>query len=95
MITIVDNLYGTTYTNIINVSIKSVTIFGVHKYRIEFWFDGNKKDVHWLDQSPTCRRCYIQLNDKQYDYEEIKKNEQKFMLKLNNELTKTALDSLP
>lgn len=94
MIIIYDGLYGTTYRNITDVSIKSVTVFDALKYRIEFWFDGDKKDVLWLDASPTRRYCYIQLGDKQYNYDEIKKDELKFMLKLNNELTKTALETL-
>ena len=38
--------------------------------------------------------CYIQINEKLYNYSEIKKNEYKFMLELNNELTKIALETL-
>lgn len=94
MIIIYDGLYGTTYRNITDAAIRSVTIFDIQKYRIEFWFDGGKKDVLWLDQSPTRKSCYIQLGDEQFDYDEIKKDEKKFMLKLNNELTKTALETL-
>ena len=94
MIIIYDNLYGTTYRNITDVKIMSVTIFDIQKYRIEFWFDGGKKDVLCLDQSPTRKYCYIQLGDDQYGYDEIKKDEKKFRLKLNNELTKTALETL-
>lgn len=94
MIIIYDGLYGTTYRNITDVKIRSVTVFDVHKYRIEFWFDGDKKDILWLDESPTRKYCYIQLDDKQYNYDEIKKDEKKFMLKLNNELTKIALEVL-
>lgn len=89
-----DNLYGTTYRNITDILFSRVTVFDVLKYRIEFWFDGSKKDVIWFDQSATRRYCYIQLGEKQYNYEEIKKNEHKFMLELNNELTKTALETL-
>ena len=95
MITIFDSLYGTTYRNITDVKVVKVTVFDVQKYRIEFWFDEGKKDILWLDASPTRRHCYIQLGDKQYGYEEIKKNELKFKLKLTNELTKTALEALP
>lgn len=95
MIIIYDSLYGTTYRNITDVSIRNVTIFDVQKYRIEFWFDGGKKDILWLDPSPTRKSCYIQLGDEQYGYEEIKKDELKFKLKLNNELTKIALEALP
>lgn len=95
MIIIFDSLYGTTYRNITDVLFRNVTVFGVQKYRIEFRFGDNSKDVLWLDKSPTRRHCYIQLGKKQYGYEEIRKNEQKFMMKLNNELTKVALDSLP
>lgn len=94
MITIFDSLYGTTYTNITDVKVIRVTVFDVEKYRIEFWFDKGKKDVLWLDSSPTRRYCYIQLGDKQYGYEEIKKNEKKFKMKLTNELTKAALEAL-
>ncbi len=94
MIIIYDGLYGTTYRNITDVSIRSVTVFDVQKYRIEFWFNDGKKDILWLDASPTRRYCYIQINDEQYNYDEIKKNEEKFMLKLNNELTKIALENL-
>lgn len=43
MIIIYDNLYGTTYRNIADVLFRSVTVFGVQKYRFEFWFDGDKK----------------------------------------------------
>lgn len=93
MITIFDSLYGTTYRNITDVKIRSVTVFDIQKYRIEFWFSGGK-DILWLDKSPTRRHCYIQLGDEQYGYEEIKKDEKKFKLKLNNELTKTALEAL-
>lgn len=94
MIIIYDNLYGITYRNITDVLFRDVTVFGVQKYRIEFRFDGYKKDILWLDQSPTRRYCYIQLGDKQYGYDEIKKNMQKFMMNLNNELTKAALEAL-
>lgn len=94
MIIIHDHLYGTTYRNITDVLFRGVTVFGAQKYRFEFQFDGDKKDIFWLDQSPIRRYCYIQLGDKQYGYNEIKKNEQKFMLKLNNELTKSALEVL-
>lgn len=94
MIIIYDNLYGITYRNITDVIIKSVTAFDLLKYRIDFRFDGDKKEVLWLDESPTRRYCYIQLGDKQYGYKEIKKNEHKFMLELNNELTKIALEIL-
>ena len=94
MIIIYDNLYGITYRNITDVVIKSVIAFDLLKYRIDFRFDGDKKEVLWLDQSATRRYCYIQLGEKQYNYEEIKKNEHKFMLELNNELTKTALEVL-
>lgn len=94
MIIIYDNHYGITYRNITNVEIRSVTVFDVHKYRIVFWFDGDKKDVLWLDQSPTRKYCYIQLGDEQFGYDEIKKDELKFKMKLNNELTKTALETL-
>lgn len=94
MIIIYDNQYGKTYRNITDVSIKSVTIFGVLKYRIEFWFNDGKKDFLWLDPSPTRRYCYIQLGDEQYGYEEIKKDELKFKMKLTNELTKAALEVL-
>lgn len=94
MIIIYDNLYGTTYRNITDILFKKITAFDVLKYRIEFWFDGDKKDVIWFDQSATRRYCYIQLGEKQYNFEEIKKNEHKFMLELNNELTKTALEIL-
>ena len=93
MITIFDSLYGTTYRNITDVSIRKVTVFDVEKYRIEFWFDGGK-DVLWLDKSPTRKYCYIQLGEKQYGYAEIKKDELKFKMKLNNELTKAALEVL-
>lgn len=93
MIIIYDNLYGTTYRNITDILFRRVTVFDVLKYRIEFWFNGGK-DVLWLDQSATRRYCYIQLGEKQYNYEEIKKNEHKFMLELNNELTKIALEIL-
>ena len=94
MIIIYDSLYGTTYRNITDVLFRNVTVFGVQKYRISFLFDGDKKDVLWLDQSATRRYCYIQLSEKQYNYEEIKKNEHKFMLELNNELTKITLETL-
>lgn len=94
MIIIYDNLYGTTYRNITDVSIKSVTVFDALKYRIEFWFDGGRKDILWLDASPRRRYCYIQIDDEQYTYNEIKKNELKFITKLNNELTKIALENL-
>ena len=94
MIIIYDNLYGTTYRNITDILFRRITVFDVLKYRIEFWFDGSKKDVIWFDQSATRRYCYIQLGEKQYNYEEIKKNEHKFMLELNNELTKIALEIL-
>lgn len=95
MIIIYDNLYGRTYRNITNIIIRDITIFGALKYRIDFWFDEGKKDILWLDESPTRRYCYIQLGDKQYGYKEIKKNEQKFKMKLTNELTKAALEALP
>ena len=94
MIIIYDGLYGTTYRNITDVSIKSVTVFDALKYRIEFWFDGGRKDILWLDASATRRYCYIQIDDEQYNYNDIKKNEQKFMMRLNNELTKIALEVL-
>lgn len=94
MIIIYDSLYGTTYRNITDVLFRCVTVFGVQKYRISFQFNGGKKDVLWLDQSPTRRYCYIQLDDKQYNYDEIKKDEYKFMLELNNELTKISLETL-
>lgn len=94
MIIIYDGLYGTTYRNITDILIRGITVFGALKYRIDFRFGDNRKDVLWLDASPTRRSCYIQLGEKQYGYEEIKKNEQKFMLKLNNELTKIALEAL-
>lgn len=94
MIIIYDSLYGTTYRDITDILFKSVPVYGVQKYRIDFRFDGDKKDVLWLDQSVTRRYCYIQLGEKQYNYEEIKKNEHKFMLELNNELTKIALEAL-
>lgn len=94
MIIIYDNLYGTTYRNITDVEIKNIIVYGEQKYKIDFRFDGDKKDVIWLDQSATRRYCYIQLGEKQYNYEEIKKNEHKFMLELNNELTKIALEIL-
>ena len=95
MIIIYDNLYGRTYRNITDVKAVKVTVFDEQKYRIEFKFDGGKKDFLWLDQSPTRRYCYIQLDDEQYGYEEIKKDELKFKMKLTNELTKTALEALP
>lgn len=94
MIIIYDNLYGTTYRNITDVEIKNILVYGEQKYKINFRFDGDKKEVLWLGQSATRRYCYIQLGEKQYNYEEIKKNEQKFMLELNNELTKIALEIL-
>lgn len=94
MIIIYDSLYGITYRNITDVLFRSVTEFDVQKYRIEFWFDGDKKDVLWLDPSATCMYCYIQINEKLYNYGEIKKNEHKFMLELNNELTKITLETL-
>lgn len=94
MIIIYDSLYGITYRNITDVSIRKVTIFDIEKYRIEFWFNGGKKDVLWLDQSPSFRHNYIQLGDEQYGYEEIKEDELKFEMKLNNELTKIALETL-
>ena len=93
MIIIYDSLYGTTYRNITDVSIRKVTIFDIEKYRIEFWFNDGK-DVLWLDDSPTRKHCYIQLGDEQYGYAEIKGDEMKFKLKLNNELTKAALEVL-
>lgn len=64
------------------------------KQKFAVWFDGDKKDVIWFDQSASRKYCYIQLGEKQYNYEEIKKNEHKFMLELNNELTKIALETL-
>ena len=94
MIIIYDSLYGITYSNITDILFKRVPVYGEQKYRIDFRFDGDKKDVLWLDPSPTRKYCYIQLGNKQYGYNEIKKNERKFMLKLNNELTKTALEIL-
>lgn len=94
MIIIYDNLYGTTYRNITDVKIMSVTIFDIQKYRIEFWFDGGKKDVLWFDKGTNRKYCYIQLGDEQFGYDEIKNDEKKFKLKLNNELTKTALETL-
>lgn len=94
MIIIYDYLYGITYRNITDILFRKITVFDVPKYRIEFWFDSDKKDVIWLDQSASRRYCYIQLGEKQYNYEEIKKNEQKFMMELNNELTKIALEVL-
>ena len=94
MIIIYDNLYGTTYRNITDVEIKNIIVYGEQKYKIDFRFDGDKKDVLWLDQSATCMYCYIQINEKLYNYREIKKNEHKFMLELNNELTKIALEIL-
>lgn len=94
MIIIYDNLYGRIYRNITDVTVVRVTVFDMMKYRIEFKFDGDKKDILWLDESPTRRYCYIQLGDKQYGYKEIKKNEKKFKLKLLNELTKAALEAL-
>ena len=94
MISIYDGLYGTTYRNITDILIRGITVFGALKYRIDFRFGDNRKEVLWFDESPTRRYCYIQLGEKQYNYNEIKKNEQKFMMKLNNELTKTALEIL-
>lgn len=94
MITIFDSLYGTTYTNITDVKVVKVTVFDVQKYRIEFKFGEGKKDILWLDKSPTRRYCYIQLGDEQYGYEKIMKNEMKFKMKLTNELTKAALEVL-
>lgn len=94
MIIVHDNLYGRTYRNITNILVRGITVFGALKYRIDFWFGDNRKDVLWLDESPTRRYCYIQIGEKQYGYKEIKKNEQKFMLELNNELTKIALEIL-
>lgn len=94
MIIIYDNLYGITYRNITDVLFRKITVFDVLKYRIEFRFDGDKKDVIWFDQSASRRYCYIQLSKKQYNYEEIKKNEHKFTMELNNELTKIALETL-
>jgi hypothetical protein len=93
MITIFDSLYGTTYRNITNILFRGITIFGVLKYRIDFWFNGGK-DVIWFDPSPTRKHCYIQLGDEQYGYEEIKEDELKFKMKLNNELTKIVLEIL-
>lgn len=94
MIIIYDSLYGITYRNITDVLFRDVTVFDVQKYRISFQFDGDKKDVLWLDQSEARMYCYIQINEKLYNYSEIKKNEYKFMLELNNELTKIALETL-
>ena len=95
MIIIYDNLYGRTYRNITDVKVVKVTVFDKQKYRIEYKLDDGRKDVLWLDQSPTRRYCYIQLGDEQYGYKEIMKDELKFKLKLTNELTKAALEALP
>lgn len=94
MITIYDDLYGTVYKNITDVSIRKVTVFDLEKYRIEFWFGGGKKDIIWFDVGPVGKRRYIQLGDERYGYDEIKKDELKFKMKLNNELTKAALEVL-
>jgi len=45
MIIIYDNLYGITYRNITDVLFRSITVFDVLKYRIDFRFGGDKKDV--------------------------------------------------
>lgn len=94
MIIIYDGLYCTTYRNITDILFRGIPVFGVQKYRFDFRFDDDKKEVLWLDSSPIRRYSYIQLGKKQYYYDEIKKNELKFMLKLNNELTKTTLEVL-
>ena len=43
---------------------------------------------------PVGKRRYIQLDDERYGYDEIKKDELKFKMKLTNELTKAALEIL-
>jgi hypothetical protein len=93
MITIYDYHYGRYYRNVVNVKLYDTYEYTYGKYRIEFCWDGSIY-VIWLCASETPLKNYILLNDERFDYNKIRENKEKFIMFLNNENTKAALEAL-
>lgn len=93
MITVYDYHYGRYYRNVVNVKLHDTYEYAYGKYRIEFWWNESLY-VIWLAASETPCRSYIMLNDERFDYNKIRKDKDRFMMVLNNENTKAALEAL-
>lgn len=93
MIIIYDNLYGITYRNVVNVKLYDTYEYVYGKYKVDFRWNGSLY-VIWLSATETPSHSYILLNDEQFGYHKIRENKEKFLMILNNENTKAALEIL-
>ena len=93
MITIYDYHYGRYYRNVVNVKLNDTYEYTYGKYRLDFRWNGDLY-VIWLSATETPSHSYIMVNNKQFGYHKIKENKEKFLMILNNENTKAALEVL-
>lgn len=93
MITIYDYHYGRYYRNVVNVKLNDTYEYTYGKYRLDFCWNGDLY-VIWLSATETPSHSYIMVNNKQFGYHKIKENKEKFLMILNNENTKAALEVL-
>lgn len=93
MITIYDYHYGRYYRNVVNVKLYDTYEYAYGKYKIDFWWNGSLY-VIWLSATETPSHSYIMLNDEPFGYFKIRENKEKFLMILNNENTKAALETL-
>ncbi len=93
MITVYDYHYDRYYRNVVNVKLYDMYEYAYGKYRIDFWWHESLYVV-WLSVTETPRHSYILLNDEPFGYFKIRENKERFIMILNNENTKAALETL-
>lgn len=93
MIAIYDYHYDRYYRNAINVKLCDTYEYTHGKYKIDFWWNENLY-VIWFSMTETPSKSYILLNNERFDYYKIRKDKDRFIMILNNENTKAALEVL-
>lgn len=93
MIEVYDYHYDRYYRNVVNVKLYDTYEYAYCKYRLDFWWHDNLY-VIWFSATETPRNSYIVLNDERFDYHKIRKDKDRFIMVLNNENTKAALETL-
>lgn len=94
MISVYDYHYDRYYRNVVNVKFYDTYEYAYRKYRLDFWWHGNLY-VIWFSMTETPSNSYIVLNDERFNYHKIRNDKDRFIMVLNNENTKAALEELP
>ena len=93
MITVYDYHYDRYYRNAVNVKLYDTYEYAYGKYKVDFRWNGSLY-VIWLSAADTTSMSYIMLNNERFDYHKIRKDKERFLMILDNENTKAALEAL-